>query len=106
MRKIETLMNAAIAQRENWSLDNTRVEYEEGNQISRVYLHGNKIAELGDFFITLYDSGFRSKTTKSRLNAILRANGAGNEFVYQKNHQWFISYDGKIEEFAPGVTLR
>ncbi len=105
MRKIETLMNKAIANRCDWKCDNTRVEYEEGNQISRVYLHGNKIAEIGDNFIQLFDGGWQSKTTKSRLNAILSENGAGNEYIYQKNHQWFISYDGKEEEFESGILL-
>lgn len=104
MRKIETLMNAAIAQGKNWNLDNTSVTHREDG-VTEVHLHGNKIAELGDFFITLYDGGWQTNTTKSRLNAILRENGTGNESVYQKNHQWFISYDGKTEFFQSGVTL-
>jgi hypothetical protein len=106
MRKIESLMNAAILNRKDWSLDNTRVEYEEGNEVSRVYLHGHKIAEIGKGYITLHHCGWKTKTTKSRLNAILSKNGTGNESVYQKNHAWFITYDGKIEEFDSAVTLR
>ena len=105
MRKIETLMNAAILNRKDWSLDNTRVEYEEGNEVSRVYLHGHKIAEIGKGFITIHHCGWKTKTTKSRLNALLRENGNGDESVYQKNHTWFIAYDGKIEEFDSAVTL-
>lgn len=103
MRKIESLMNAAILNRKDWSLDNTRVEYE--NEVSRVYLYGHKIAEIGETFITLNHCGWKTKTTKSRLNAILRENGTGNESVYQKNRTWFIAYDGKIEEFDSAVTL-
>jgi hypothetical protein len=38
----------------------------------------------------------------SRLNAILSAHGNG-EYIYQKNYQWFISYDGKEEEFKSGI---
>lgn len=104
-RKIEALMNAAILNRKDWKSANTRVEYEQGNCISRVYLHGNKIAEVGDNFIRLFDGGWRSVTTKSRLNAILRGNGNGTEGVYQRNHQWYISHDGIEEEFQSGMIL-
>jgi hypothetical protein len=105
MRKLEIQMNRAISNRSDWKLANTRVEYEEGNCISRVYLHGNKIAEIGETFITLYDGGWQSVTTKSRLNAILREHGGGS--IYQKNFEWFV-YDPttqKSEEFASGMTL-
>ena len=105
MRIIETKMNAAIANQRNWQSDNTAVIQREDG-VTEVLLHGNKIAELGDFFVTLYDGGYRSKTTKSRLNAILRANGKGDESVFQRNYQWFISYDGKTEPFISGVTLQ
>ena len=103
MRKIETLMNTAIANGKNWSLDNTSVVHHD--DVTEVRLYGNLIAELGDNFITLYDGNRRTVTTKSRLNAILRKNGKGDEGVYQKNHQWFIAYDGKIEPFQSGVTI-
>jgi hypothetical protein len=106
MRKIETLMNKAILNRKDWSLDNTRVEYEEGNQVSRVYLYGHEIAVIGEGWLQLFDGEHQTNTTKSRLNAILKENGCGDEKVYQKNRKWFISYDGKVEEFASGMTLR
>ena len=38
--------------------------------ISSVYLHGHKIAEIGDDYMTIYDGGYQSNTTKSRLNAL------------------------------------
>ena len=90
MRKIESLMNAAITNRQDWAMDNTRVEYEQGNCISRVYLHGNKIAEVGDGFVTLFDGGWQSNTTKSRLNAILQEHGIRGEGVFQRNFKWFV----------------
>jgi hypothetical protein len=107
MRVIEEKMNRAIRERKNWCNANTAVHYEEGNCISRVYLHGNKIAEIGEGFITLYDGGWQSATTKSRLSAILREHGA-SDAIYQKNFKWFV-YNGKTkesEEFASGMTLR
>lgn len=106
MRKIETLMNRAILNRTDWTCDNTRVEYEEGNQVSRVYLYNRKIAEIGENFITLYDGDYQSNTTKSRLNALLQEHGADDK-VFQKNFQWFL-YNGQTQEtqeFVSGVTL-
>jgi len=106
MRKIEQQMNRAIAYRADWSSANTRVEYEQGNCISRVYLHGNLIAEIGEGFITLHDGGWQSNTTKSRLNAILEANGIPGERVFQKAYQWFVSQEGGPIPFFSGMTLR
>lgn len=53
------------------------------------FLHGNKIAERITDGIVLSDCGWRTTTTKSRLNAILRLAGT-NYRIYQKSHQWFI----------------
>lgn len=106
-RKIEALMNKAIADLRSWSQDNTDVVPNIGNDNATVsvYLHGNLIAELGDNYITLYDGGWQTNTTKSRLNAILAENGVGNEHVFQRDYQWFISYDGKVEPFVSGMTI-
>lgn len=90
MRKIETLMNAAITAKVDWAMGNTRVEYEQGNCISRVYLHGNKIAEVGGNWVRIYDGGWQTNTTKSRLNAILQVHGIPGEGVFQKAHKWFL----------------
>jgi hypothetical protein len=108
MRKIEAAMNAAIASGADWSSGNTRVEHRHTAGIGRVadvYLHNNLIAMVGDCSITLCDGGWRSATTKSRLNAILRANGKPGDSVFQRNHKWFLSYDGKVEDFESGATL-
>jgi hypothetical protein len=87
MRKIERQMNQAITDKVNFKSANTEVQYLDG--ISYVYLHGNKIAEVGDGFIRLYDGGYQSNTTKSRLNAILQEHGLPGESVFQKAYTWF-----------------
>ena len=71
MRKIETQMNAAILNNENWQKDNTSVHFDEESGVSVVRLHGNKIAVLGDDFLEIFDGGWQTTTTKSRLNAII-----------------------------------
>ena len=89
MRKIESQMNAAISAGVDWKLKNTAVVNEDG--VSKVFLHGNKIAEIGDSFIRLFDGGWQSNTTKSRLNAILAAHGERGDCVFQKKFQWFVT---------------
>ena len=108
MRKIEQLMNVAISNNhEYWSKANTSVETIDG--VSYVRLHGNLIAEVDDNGIKLYDGGWQSNTTKSRLNAILQEHGIAGEGVFQKDFQWFIRlYNGTeffVTEFRSGMRL-
>ncbi len=91
MRKIEQAMNSAIANSINWQSGNTSVHFNEEENLSVVRLHGNKIAEIGETFIRLFDGGFQSLTTKSRLNAILAEHGEDGDCVFQKNFNWFVS---------------
>ena len=107
MRKIEQQMNNAISNNKNWCSANTSVETIDG--VSYVRLHGNLIAEVDDNGIKLYDGGWQSNTTKSRINAILTEHGIAGEGVFQKNYQWFIRlYNGTeffVTEFRSGMRL-
>ena len=103
MRKIETLMNKAIENGNDWSLDNTRVE--SFGDTAHVYLHGNLISRIGEGWIQLFDGGWQSKTTKSRLNAILEANGLPGERVFQRNFQWYVNYNGSPIPFFSGMRM-
>jgi hypothetical protein len=93
MRKIETQMIEAIENQLNWQVDNTQVINSElasdGTVVSVVKLHGHKIAVIGDNFIQLFDGGWQTATTKSRLNAILKGFGVDGESVFQKDFNWF-----------------
>jgi hypothetical protein len=104
MRKIESQMNDAISNKVNWKSANTEVLYING--VSYVYLHRNKIAEVGDNFIRLFDGGWQTTTTKSRLNAILSEHGLKNEGVYQKAYKWFLRLtDGTSIPFFSSMRL-
>lgn len=113
MRKIESEMIAAVKGDINWSKDNTSVIIEDG--ISKVYLHGNLIAEVDDVSLKLYDGGYQSKTTKSRLNALLSefgyTCGTKREYVFQKEFEWFIQMFDLTEKamrtipFSNGMRL-
>ena len=104
MRKIETQMNEAIATDKNWSSGNTQVTTENG--ISFVYLHGNKIAEVTDDAVTVFDGGWQTNTTKSRLNAIInRFCDPITDGVYQSDFQWFVMDNNEAKPFVNGYTF-
>ena len=113
MRKIEQQMNTAITESKDWKSANTEVIHTPGDgvhaPVSHVFLHGNKIAEIGEGFIKLFDGGWQSNTTKSRLNAILSEHGIAGEGVFQKNFEWFIRLWNGSEfvttEFRSGMRL-
>jgi hypothetical protein len=102
-RLIEKQMNEAISKEIDWKKDNTEViNY---SNCSDVFLYGNLIARIGETWLELFDGGYQSVTTKSRLNAILAAHGADNEYVFQKKGQWFVQYNGAPIPFFSGMRL-
>ena len=88
MRKIESQMCAAIKADKNWSSGNTQVVTNDG--VSTVYLHGNKIAMVDDTTMTIFDGGWQSNTTKSRLNALCSEFCIAGEGVFQKDFLWYV----------------
>tara|TARA_R100001510_G_scaffold50339_1_gene49292 strand:- start:120 stop:464 length:345 start_codon:yes stop_codon:yes gene_type:complete len=88
MRKIESQMNKAIQSNKNWSSGNTQVITEDN--VSKVYLHGNHIATIDEDSMTIYDGGWQSNTTKSRLNALCDEFCIAGEGVFQKDFQWYV----------------
>jgi len=105
MRKIERQMNAAIKEGKDFKMDNTEVLYFSGHDKSQVYLYGNLIAEVGPTYIELFDGGHQTTTTKSRLNAILSEHGLPGEYIFQKNYDWFVHYNGSPLPFFSGMRL-
>ena len=106
MRKIEKQMNFALSNRSNWSKDNTRVEYNSNTNCSSVYLHGHQIATFDHNLkaVKLSSCGYTTNTTKSRLNAILDEVKYGCK-VFQKNWNWFVSYNNQTQDFMDGMIL-
>ena len=103
MRKIEIQMNQAVQSGSDFSQANTTVHHHEG--VAVVRLHGSKIAEVGDGFITLFDGDYQSNTTKSRLNALMQEFRSPGEYVFQKAYQWFIKANGVTVPFQSGIKL-
>ena len=93
MRKIEAQMVNAIRNGQNWRLANTEVSTKDG--VTLVYLHNNLIAKVTAFGVSLFDGGWQTTTTKSRLNAVLFA-FSDTVRVFQKDFQWYISGDTTV----------
>ena len=83
-------MNAAIQKNINWQSGNTSVHFNEESGVSVVRLHGNKIAEVSDNDMTIFDGGWQSNTTKSRLNALCEEFCIAGEGVFQKDFVWYV----------------
>ncbi len=115
MRKIEQQMCNAIQRGINWQSSNTAVTIDEETNTSSVFLHGNLIATVTDNDMTIFDGGWQSNTTKSRLNALCSEFCIAGEGVFQKDFKWFVrkfvgqsSITGKVfnvEDFQNGFVF-
>lgn len=88
-------MVLAIQDGKNFCMDNTLVRHENG--MVRVYLHNNLIAVKNKIGNWLYSDGHykvRSKTTKSRLNALGLP-------VFQMHNKWYV---GDKQNYVPFVN--
>ena len=106
MRLIEKQMNFALSNKSNWAGSNTTVSYNENTNCSSVLLHGHQIATLdhNTNALKLSSCGYETVTTKSRLNAILEEVKYGCR-VFQKQFEWFISYNNQTQSFVDGMIL-
>ena len=107
MRQIEAKMNQALRNFQNWSSGNTTVT--STREEMKVFLHGNHIATLNkaSMTINLFDGGWQSNTTKSRLNALLDEFDYGS-WVFQKNWNWFLARNFNPShkvDFTSGMTV-
>ena len=106
MRKLEKQMNFAVSNKSNWSGSNTMVRYNDASNCSSVYLHGHNIATFdhNTRALKISSCGWETVTTKSRLNALLEEVKWGCK-VFQKNFNWFVSYNNQTESFWDGMIL-
>jgi len=106
MRKIERQMNQAMRYFRPFSSSNTTVV--QNDRDMDVFLHGNHIASLCKISMDLriFDGGWQSNTTKSRLNALLEE-FADSYRVIQKDFNWYVvdSYDNSRVPFWSGMTV-
>ena len=106
MRLIERQMCSAIVNKNDWHKDNTEVMYSPSRDVCCVYLHKNLIATIDNNSVEIYDGGWQSVTTKSRLNAIINTLCDGyNQGIFQKKFEWFIMDNDETVEFEHGYTF-
>ena len=111
-------MNTAIRSRKDFRSGNTGVNSFTCGATGRlgaiVKLHGNKIAEIYNNSVVLFDGGWQTTTTKSRLNALCDYFCIDGEGVFQKDFQWYVRkfvgcINGKnifqTEDFESGYTF-
>jgi len=109
MRKIEKQMIAAIKSETDWKCGNTKVVnfFNDGDKcvVTSVFLHDNLIAEITDTDMMIFDGGYQSVTTKSRLNALCSEFCITGEGVFQKDFAWFVrKFVGAINGQSKFVT--
>ena len=99
-------MNQAMRYFRPFSSSNTTVV--QNDRDMDVFLHGNHIATLCKISmdLRLFDGGWQSNTTKSRLNALLSEFKPGFG-VFQKNWTWFVSdrLNNKVFPFTSGGLI-
>ena len=99
-------MNKAMRHFLPFSSGNTTVV--QNDRDMDVFLHGNHIATLCKISmdLRLFDGGWQSNTTKSRLNALLDEFGGGDR-VIQKDFTWFLvsNLDNSRRAFFSGITV-
>lgn len=104
MRQIEKLMLRAVSDGNDFRRDNTDVSC--WNHLNwNVKLHNTVIAQRKDNIVVLSSGGWKTNTTKSRLNAILSHFGKGR--ISQEKGVWYWYYSGRGEcvEFVDGMQF-
>lgn len=98
MRQIEYDMVKCVRNASPRNLGNTKVT------LDSVTLFGNTISRFDDALcITICDGGWRTATTKSRLNALLGGTGYR---IAQTNFEWRLYYMGEDRgPFMNGTTF-
>jgi len=75
------------------------INYKNGDKTIRLY--NTDILQFKGDKIILSSGGYKTNTTKSRINQFL----PGEIKVYQKNFKWFINNNGRELEFFDGIEI-
>lgn len=106
MRQVDYDVISAIRGKRNAGCNNTSVVFNEKATKGYIVLHGNLIASI-DYTkkkVKLFDGGFQSNVTKSRLNCVLNAlNITGSIVTRQRVFRY--EKGGFFEPFKSGMVL-
>jgi hypothetical protein len=81
---------------------NTRV-YRDSDGID-VYFHGTRIVRIRPDKIFLQTGGWRTVTTKRRMNQTFERFGI-NAYIYQENFEWFCVFENETFKFEDFLTI-
>jgi hypothetical protein len=82
-----------MAQTQTVGSHRTTISTQDGT-ISVVY-HSTPVVSFNSDTITLRTGGYRTVTTKTRMNQTSNQFGLGFN-VYQRAYQWFVRYNGEV----------
>ena len=68
------------------------------DNITSIKYHNTDVVKFGPNWIVLNSGGYRSATTKRKMNQTSQVYDLGYK-VYQKDYDWFVNYKGNIIEY-------
>lgn len=66
--------------------------------------HSTEVVRATATIVTLDSGGYRTHTTKTRMNQAANQYGLGYQ-VFQKDFEWFVGYHGAVHPFQDGMTF-
>ena len=69
-----------------------------------VVLHGTTVVSWDETTVTLNSGGWRTVTTKARMNQASNEYGLGYT-VWQDRGKWYVNHGGTITPFEDGMTF-
>ena len=76
----------------------------KSEEVTRVTYHQTVVVAFNDKEIVLDSGGWRSATTKQRINQASNQFGL-NLSVYQSKGDWYVDYQGVTLDFRDGLVL-
>lgn len=82
----------------------TATSIRQENGVTNIRYHDTDVVTFDAKTITLKSGGWRTKTTKSRMNQSANQFGLGFQ-VYQKDYNWYVTFKGETVDYFDGIVL-
>lgn len=79
--------------------------FKDTDGYTKVIYHQTPVVKFNAEEIILNSGGWLTVTTKTRMNQAANQYGLGFN-VYQKNHKWFVDFQGLTVLFSDGLTFK
>ena len=91
-----------MAQQNRVGSVHTTVRNRDG--VLSVVYHSTEVVKADAESITLDSGGWRTATTKTRINQAANEHGLGFS-IFQKAGAWFVNHQGHVLSFRDGMTI-